>query len=293
MPDGDVTLYDVLGLRKTATRRMIVRAAEAALADASSLPSDEALARRSEVRAALAVLSDARAREAYDRLLVADLPDVDWSGGKPPAGFVPLGEDVDRGLLRAAPTVRVWDAGAWMNARMADAWRGASLRATTSDLGGLDDLAPGHLWSLDASNRPVTDADLAHVAPHIGLVRLRLERTKVTDAGLTHLAGLALLQDLDLDDTAVGDGCVEVLAGLPNLRVLSLQNTRVSDAGVRQLVGVRSLAELHLRGVTGVSIDALVALAGLPKLGLLSTPKLGWRQRLAVEKALSGVTVIP
>jgi hypothetical protein len=279
------SLYDLLGVRKTATARMIRKAADLALAKADQIPDpEEARQRRSQVRGALAVLSDRDRRLEYDARLLADLPPVDWSGGTPPPGFVPLGEAPDGPLNHSLRS--------WMGARVADSWRGVSLRATGCDLRGLHEIPAGELWALDLADLPITDDDLAPVTPHVGLIQLSLEGTRVTDQGIVHLLGLTHLRHLDLDGAPVGDGAAEALAELGSLQTLSLMDTRLTDVGVVALSRAGSLRELHLRGVPGISLDAVLALARLPHLSLLSLPKLGRRERKQVEAALQGCTVI-
>lgn len=279
------TLYDLLGVRQTATTRMIRKAAELAMAAAEEIDDpEEARQRRSQVRGAFAVLSDRARRLEYDTRLLGDLPPVDWSGGQPPPGFVPLGAEPDGSLGHRTRM--------WMGARVADSWRGVSLRAVGCDLTGLHQVPAGELWALSLADLPITDDDLEPVAPHVGLLQLFLEGTRVTDRGIVHLLGLTNLQSVDLDGAPVGDGAATSLAELGSLRDLSLMETKLTDDGVVALSRAGSLRELHLRGVQGISLGALMELSRLPNLNLLSLPKLGRRERKQVESALPRCTVI-
>jgi hypothetical protein len=134
-----------------------------------------------------------------------------------------------------------------------------------------------YLGSVDFAGKPITDADLAPLAPLFrsaeGPQRLDLSGTRITDAGLAHLAGLSYLSTLRLDRTAVtGPG----LANLSHMGTsthteygtpieLSLAQTRIDDAALPHLTAITGLTDLDLSG-TAVTVRGLRQLQSLRRL---------------------------
>ena len=89
----------------------------------------------------------------------------------------------------------------------------------------------------------------------------------VTDAELKHVANFAKLKWLFLDGTQVTDAGLEQLEELTELTELSLVRTQITEAGLEHLKGLAQLEELHLYG-TQVrkrrSEEASAGIAGLP-----------------------------
>lgn len=122
-----------------------------------------------------------------------------------------------------------------------------------------------HVVLIDLSNRPVTDADLAHVKGLAELSWLSLYNTQVTDAGLVHLQGLRRLTQLYLYNAQVSDAGLVHLRGLTALTELDLYNAKVTDTGLKELTGLTALTWLNLRN-TQVTDAGLKHLKGLPSL---------------------------
>jgi hypothetical protein len=123
-------------------------------------------------------------------------------------------------------------------------------------------------------DRPITDADLAHVGRFYRLQRLYLAPSSVSDAGLAHLEGLTALCILHLAASHVDDAGLVHLKGLVNLEALLLQKTEVTDAGLKYLGSLSHLDQLHLRA-TKITDAGLRHLAGLKSLRLLNVRSTG------------------
>jgi internalin A len=123
-------------------------------------------------------------------------------------------------------------------------------------------------------DRPITDADLAHVGRFYRLQRLYLAPSSVTDAGLAHLEGLTKLTFLHLAASDVDDAGLAHLKGLVNLEGILLQQTKVTDAGLKYLGGLSQLGQLHLRA-TRITDAGLRHLTGLKSLYLLNVRSTG------------------
>jgi internalin A len=123
-------------------------------------------------------------------------------------------------------------------------------------------------------DRPITDADLAHVGRFYRLQRLYLAPSSVTDAGLAHLEGLTELHFLHLAASDVDDAGLAHLKGLVNLDVILLQQTKVTDAGLKYLGGLSHIGQLHLRA-TRITDAGLRHLTGLKSLYLLNVRSTG------------------
>lgn len=114
--------------------------------------------------------------------------------------------------------------------------------------------------TIDFSDRPIGNADLACLSQLASVDRLDLSHTSITDAGLRYVYELSALHELDLGHTAVTDAGLKALHGLRGLRCLSLTATRVTDAVVAELSALPELEELNLE-YTDVGDDGLRRLA--------------------------------
>lgn len=79
------------------------------------------------------------------------------------------------------------------------------------------------------------DADLARLAPCIGLTHVNVVEAPISDAGLAHLKDAKSLVRLSLAGTRVTDAGLAHLTGLSKLVDLDLRRTRVTPAGVAAL----------------------------------------------------------
>ena len=136
----------------------------------------------------------------------------------------------------------------------------------------------GGLTSLSGLNLVGTDFDDAGLAALEGLGNLKalVLPTAITDAGLKHLAGHVQLETLVLDKSGVTDEGLANLAPLAALKRLSLRGTRVTLAGVCGLAAPRteldiafsqgSLTEGEMVLYRNTRNDDLVAVARLNQL---------------------------
>jgi hypothetical protein len=117
--------------------------------------------------------------------------------------------------------------------------------------------------SLDLSNMPVGDVELAQVASLSGLEGLYVDGTNVTDQGVACLAGRTRLVALSLRNTAIRRP--PPLAGMRKLLHLDLSNTAIEEFASADLLALEYL------GLSGTQIgDASVAALGrLPNLQTL------------------------
>ena len=127
---------------------------------------------------------------------------------------------------------------------------------TTQELAGLEEL--------DLRAAPLTDADLALLAPLTNLRILGLRGTPVTDAGLAHLSGLALTS-LDLRGTAVTSFG---MARLPSttLEALHLTDSKVLGTELYRLPRMPNLAVLKLNRLEQLDDASIESLGSFPNL---------------------------
>lgn len=114
--------------------------------------------------------------------------------------------------------------------------------------------------SVDLDARPVTDADLEHVAALEDLRSLNLAETAITDEGLAKLTSLKKLKFLYLFNTAVSDVGVKHLQEMPRLEVLCLDQTQITDAALVLLEDLPRLEKLHVhskRPITDKGLESL------------------------------------
>jgi hypothetical protein len=124
--------------------------------------------------------------------------------------------------------------------------------------------------SLDLTRCPqLTDDGLAvlRTQPRLAILALNMtppegsSRTHLTDAVTEHLAALPGLEDLNLSGVPITDAGAARLQGLPRLKYLDLSGTKVTDATLAPLADAfPALEEVNLEG-TGVSNEAVTALA--------------------------------
>ena len=158
-----------------------------------------------------------------------------------------------------------------------------NLAGTRFDDQGLQALAEMKNLQAIVLPRTVTDTGLAHLAGHIRLETLVLDKTGVTDEGLSELSPLAALKQLSLRNTSVtlegicrlsaprtglniafdqgtltdgelvlfrnnGNDDLAAVAELNQLKVLKLDDTSVSDPGLAHLSKMFNLQQLvHLK----------------------------------------------
>ena len=121
------------------------------------------------------------------------------------------------------------------------------------------------LASLDLSNSPVRNADLANVGKLPRLRVLDLARTRISDAGMRHLVGLRELEVLDLTGTEIKGWGLRYLAKLSNLKVLRLAGTPLQSGSLRALRDATQLLELDL-SETGVGDGDMQSIAQMKRL---------------------------
>ncbi|HVJ85435.1 MAG TPA: hypothetical protein VM452_07305, partial [Caulifigura sp.] len=128
-------------------------------------------------------------------------------------------------------------------------------------LGAVLDYGSGdRLIEVDLDGKPVTDADLDHLATLSDLKILNLSGSRISDEGLAKLAPLKRLKFLYLFKTEITDAGVAHLKELPRLEVLCLDQTLITDAGVKSLEALPRLEKLHVHSrvpITDGVIDSL------------------------------------
>jgi Leucine-rich repeat (LRR) protein len=191
-----------------------------------------------------------------------------------------------RGVARfreARPRHRVeWDPGFWdfaADRQVAESVLAlggtaqVSLFEVVRDVRRPEDLPRGgySLYAVHLAGRPLTDADLARLAPRIPW-HVDLAETAVGDAGLAHLRGSVWLATLDLSRTKVTDAGLEHVATLVNLGELSLAGTAVTDTGLAHLRGLVRLRELDLTGTRVTEAGAAALRQALPNCRIRNGP---------------------
>ena len=91
------------------------------------------------------------------------------------------------------------------------------------------------LVSINLTNMPMGDEEMALLAPFKALESLNLNGTQVTEAGLKHLSGAKGLRSLALSGTQVTAAIAEVLGGFPGLKALYVWNTPLDSTAISQL----------------------------------------------------------
>lgn len=109
-------------------------------------------------------------------------------------------------------------------------------------------------------DRPVTDADFAHLQELTHLKILELTNAEITNGRLTYLRGMSQLQALSLSkNSQITDDGVAIIQKLKQLKRLFLSETHVTDAGLTHLEPLSNLVWLDL-GETQVTDAGLVHL---------------------------------
>jgi len=128
-------------------------------------------------------------------------------------------------------------------------------------LGAVIDYGVGdRVIDVDLDEKPVTDADLEHVAALPDLKILNLSNTQITDEGLKRLTGLTKLKFLYLFNTGISDAGMLSLVELPRLEVLCLDRTRITDVGLKTLEELPRLEKLHVHSLAPVTDAGLESL---------------------------------
>ncbi|MEX0312931.1 MAG: chitobiase/beta-hexosaminidase C-terminal domain-containing protein, partial [Allomuricauda sp.] len=86
------------------------------------------------------------------------------------------------------------------------------------------------LISLNLSNLPITDNELAHIAQFENLEHLNLNNTDITNEGIELLKSFKQLASLSLSGTSINDEVLEHLKSIPTLNEVYLWNTSITDS---------------------------------------------------------------
>jgi hypothetical protein len=104
-----------------------------------------------------------------------------------------------------------------------------------------------NVTAVACGERPITDAELAHIGRLGRLRSLTAFRTRATDAGLGRLCGLVKLEVLILGAPDVTDAGLAQLRGLRSLEIFWLEDAQITDAGLSSLIGRRGLRSVTIR----------------------------------------------
>jgi hypothetical protein len=126
-------------------------------------------------------------------------------------------------------------------------------------------VSPSLGW-LDLRDCPIEDVAVLQLDTTLPITTLELSNTRITDFGLAHVLQLTDLRVLSVERTSI-DGHGFKNAVSPRLGKVNLSYTGLHDATIPHLCQLPSLRILLLNGTT-VTNTGLLALAGLPKLGL-------------------------
>lgn len=113
----------------------------------------------------------------------------------------------------------------------------------------------GAVVSLDLTTTPITDRQLAMLAPLTSLEMLTLSATAITDEGLKSLTQFPKLRFLNLTATQITDAGLYHLAALPELRRLQLCLTDISEESLHTLEELPSLQYLDV-SLTSIGAQA-------------------------------------
>jgi hypothetical protein len=133
------------------------------------------------------------------------------------------------------------------------------------------------LWFFAAEGDGVGDRSAEVIAGFRRLRILNLHRSVVTDRGLAGLVECQTLEELYLGDTEISDSGLGELTKLPNLQVLDVWRCRLTNAAVEHLCKLANLRRLNLDS-TEITGDSLYKLAELPLLEYLVLPESVSRQ---------------
>ncbi|RMG66752.1 MAG: peptidylprolyl isomerase [Bacteroidetes bacterium] len=143
------------------------------------------------------------------------------------------------------------------------------------------------LVSLNMTNLPVTDEDLAFIGQFPHLEKLILNGTEITGATLGELQACTALKSLAVSNTAVDAAGLSALAGLPGLRELFLWNTQVDSADLGSLA--QRLPGVALQ--TGYMPDPTEQLRLSPPQLKNASSLLAEGERAILENKLPGVDI--
>jgi hypothetical protein len=128
------------------------------------------------------------------------------------------------------------------------------------------------LWFFAAEGDGIGDQTAEAIAGFPRLRILNLSRSAITDRGLVALVECKTIEELYLGETEISDSGLSELTELPNLQVLDLWRCRLTDAAVENLSKLVKLRRLNLN-FTNIKGDNLYKLAELPLLEFLSLPE--------------------
>lgn len=159
-----------------------------------------------------------------------------------------------------------------------------------TDLAAINDLA--NVTWMELHTTSVKGSGLAAISNQSNLRRLFLNNNPITDSGLAHLQGLENLQWLELGETMISDAGLMYLSRLHRLERLGLVNTRITDAGLQYLQPLTSLTKLELYGtdITDASIPILSRMKSLSEVHLHNT-KVSDEGAAALQMALPSCTI--
>ena len=125
-----------------------------------------------------------------------------------------------------------------------------------------------HLEQLDLTGPEATDAQLRHVAPLGGVLRLYLTETSVTDDGLAPIAALSKLEQLVIVHADLSGSGLAHLKNMKSLKILTLVG--VTDEALVHIAGMVGLEEIHLNSpsITDQGLAHLSNLMSLRSLNL-------------------------
>lgn len=174
-------------------------------------------------------------------------------------------------VVAAVPIVALATAGCSAPFRL-ESWRQAKIHADWARDGIYvtfdDDEGGREITGIYYHRRSMSDEICERIASVGNLVSLDLTIAPITDRQLALLAPLTQLESLALPGTSVTDEGLKSLKQFPKLRFLNLTATQFTDAGLVQLAALPKLRRLQLC-LTDISEESLQALGELPALQYL------------------------
>jgi len=202
---------------------------------------------RSDTEQFLPTFEEAAARQARDRVLIAE---INRLGGKATIEVI-------------APE--------WLRSIASDEGLGVLGRLVEIEL---NERTDGHKEPVpkQLSDR-VTDDWLEHLAGQDQLRRLELSGTAITSAGLVYLESLRNLERLNVCLTAVDDHGFEHLAGLTNMRRMVVCASKITGTGFEHLQGMKQLESINLHSApaSDAGLEAIGKLTSLKRLEIVHT----------------------
>jgi beta-lactamase regulating signal transducer with metallopeptidase domain/protocatechuate 3,4-dioxygenase beta subunit len=220
--------------------------------------------------------------------------------------FLAKGQGTDEGLasvagLKDLEILMIWDADKITDAGVKHLAGLTKLQSVHFDNGQLGDGAleifarlPA-LKHLSLQGNAFSDEGLKHLE---GMKQLRslwigMNRKPITDAEVKHLAGLTMLEQLDLQGASLSDAAVTALKNLKQLRTLNLNGPAITDASVKYLLGMTKLQQLGIwkTGLTQKGVERLMTLPDLKRLMIPSSAIPGER-RDELQQRRPGLQII-